>query len=227
MYIELLLLDLISLLIGVVPLFFVKFDLKILLIAGAAYFSAVIIKAVIQVSFLQFFLTPQIQTYLTYGALTAVTEPGLAYLFSRFVRQYPQTYGVSLAFWENGILVGLLGLVTAIVLPSNFNLVSMSPLLSEPLAVVVLGKTMDRLSSLFIHYAWGVSAYMSFWKKNVKFILTTAPLGLIDSLAAYVNLSHTSNYFVVSVPALAVGMVGLVLANYYLKEVNDVAFRPN
>ncbi|BDC19487.1 hypothetical protein [Acidianus sp. HS-5] len=215
---EFLILALIALIIGIVPLFLVKRDLKILLIAGGAYFSAIITKEIVQVSFLHFFQTPQIQTYLAYGILTAVTEPGFAYLFVRFVKQNPQTYGVSLAFWENGFLVGLLGIVSAIALPANYNLTLISPLLNEPLAVVITGRIMDRLSSLFLHYAWGVSAYLSFWKKDAKFILTIAPLGFIDSLTAYVDLSHINSYFALAVPAFIAGIIGFLLAKYYLKK---------
>ncbi|BCU70726.1 hypothetical protein [Stygiolobus caldivivus] len=215
-----LVLGLISLIIGVVPLFLVKRSLLVLGIAAAAYFSAIITKLVIQTSFLQFFQTPQIPTYLAYGALTAITEPGFAYLFARFVKRYPQTYGVSLAFWENGFLVGFLTVLNGILLPPDFSI--SSPLLAEPLAVIILGKTMDRLSSLFLHYSWGVCAYLSFWKKDVKYILSVAPLGLLDSLTAYMSLAHVSNYLEISFPAFIVGVVGLLVTSYYMKRMTPM-----
>jgi hypothetical protein len=199
---------LISIFIGIIPLFLVKRDWKVILIAGGAYISAIIGKAVIQVSFLSFFLTPQIPTYIAYGILTTIFEPGLAYLFSRFIKENPKTYGIGLAFWENVIFEGLLELPNAFIATTTTVL---------SLSYIVAIKIMDRTSSLLIHYSWGVSAYYSFWRKELKYIISMAPLGMVDSLAAYVNLTHSANYFTVAVPSIIVGIVGFLLVKYYFK----------
>lgn len=199
---------LISIFIGIIPLFLVKRDWKVILIAGGAYISAIVGKAIIQLAFLSFFLTPQIPTYIAYGILTTIFEPGFAYLFSRFIKENPKTYGIGLAFWENAIFLGLLGLPNAFIETTTTVL---------PLLYVLVIKIMDRTSSLFIHYSWGVSAYYSFWRKELKYIFAVAPLGMADSLVAYVKLTHSSNYFIVAIPSLIVSIVGFLLIKYYFK----------
>ncbi|WP_052883148.1 hypothetical protein [Thermoproteus tenax] len=205
-------LGLISVLIGVVPLSFVKRSWRVLLVAGAAYFSAIIIKAIVQLSFLSFFLTPQTATYLAYGLLTAITEPGMALLFARFVREYPGTYGVSLAFWENAVLLGISEVIAGLL----FNLTALPPslasmLASTPFLFLASVKIIDRTSSLLLHYSWGVSAYHSYWRKDVKYILITAPFGMVDSLAAYVQLTK-ANLLTASIPALMLSIAAFVIA---------------
>ncbi|PVU77574.1 hypothetical protein DDW13_00545 [Acidianus hospitalis] len=76
---------------------------------------------------------------------------------------------------------------------------------------------MDRTSSLLIHYSWGISAYYSFWRQELKYIISVAPLGMVDSLAEYVNLTHSSNYFIVAIPSIIVSIVGFLLVKYYFK----------
>jgi hypothetical protein len=198
---------LISIFIGIIPLFLVKRDWKVILIAGGAYILAIIGKDIIKLAFLSFFLTPQIPTYIAYGILTTTFEPGLAYLFSRFIKENPKTYGIGLAFWENAIFVGLLEL------PYAFTATTTTVLSSYFVAI----KIMDRTSSLLIHYCWGVSAYYSSWRKELKYIISVAPLGMVDSLAAYVSLTQSANYFIVAVPSIIVGIAGFLLVKYYFK----------
>ncbi|MQL55750.1 hypothetical protein [Acidianus ambivalens] len=199
---------LISIFIGIIPLFLVKRDWKVILIAGGAYILAIVGKAIIQLAFLSFFLTPQIPTYIAYGILTTILEPGFAYLFSRFIKENPETYGIGLAFWENAIFLGLLELPNAFIETTTTVL---------PLLYVLVIKIMDRTSSLFIHYSWGVSAYYSFWRKELKYIFAVAPLGMVDSLVAYVDLTHSSNYFIIAIPSIIVGIAGFLLIKYYFK----------
>ncbi|MDT7901390.1 MAG: hypothetical protein RRE78_05765 [Acidianus sp.] len=198
---------LISIFIGIIPLFLVKRDWKVILIAGVAYILAIVGKAIIQLAFLSFFLTPQIPTYIAYGILTTIFEPGFAYLFSRFIKENPKTYGIGLAFWENAIFVGLLELPNAFIETTTTVL---------PLLYIVIIKIMDRTSSLLIYYSWGISAYYSFWRKELKYIFTVAPLGMVDSLTAYVNLTHSS-YFIIAIPFMIVSIVGFLLVKYYFK----------
>ena len=199
---------LISIFIGIIPLFLVKRDWKVILIAGVAYILAIVGKEIIQLAFLSFFLTPQIPTYIAYGILTTIFEPGFAYLFSRFIKENPKTYGIGLAFWENAILLGLLELPNAFIVTTT----TVLPLL----LYIIIIKIMDRTSSLLLHYSWGISAYYSFWRKELKYIFAVAPLGMVDSLAMYVALTHSS-YFIVSIPSIIVSIVGFLLVKYYFK----------
>jgi hypothetical protein len=199
---------LISIFIGIIPLFLVKRDWKVILIAGVAYILAILGKDIIQLAFLSFFLTPQIPTYIAYGILTTIFEPGFAYLFSRFIKENPKTYGIGLAFWENAILLGLLELPYAFIETTT----TVLPLL----LYLIIIKIMDRTSSLLLHYSWGISAYYSFWRKELKYIFTVAPLGMVDSLTAYVSLTHSS-YFIVAIPLIIVSIVGFLLVKYYFK----------
>jgi len=109
---------------------------------------------------------------------------------------------------ENAIFVGLLEL------PNAFFETTTTVL---PLLYIVIIKIMDRTSSLLIHYSWGISAYYSFLRKELKYIISVAPLGMVDSLAAYVNLTHSSNYFIVAIPSIIVSIVGFLLVKYYIK----------
>ena len=199
---------LISIFIGIIPLFLVKRDWKVILIAGVAYILAILGKDIIQLAFVSFFLTPQIPTYIAYGILTTIFEPGFAYLFSRFIKENPKTYGIGLAFWENAILLGLLELPYAFIETTT----TVLPLL----LYLIIIKIMDRTSSLLLHYSWGISAYYSFWRKELKYIFTVAPLGMVDSLTAYVSLTHSS-YFIVAIPLIIVSIVGFLLVKYYFK----------
>jgi|BEDMetMinimDraft_2_1075160.scaffolds.fasta_scaffold00096_4 hypothetical protein len=199
---------LISIFIGIIPLFLVKRDWKVILIAGVAYILAIVGKEIIQLAFLSFFLTPQIPTYIAYGILTTIFEPGFAYLFSRFIKENPKTYGIGLAFWENAILLGLLELPYAFIETTT----TVLPLL----LYLIIIRIMDRTSSLLLHYSWGISAYYSFWRKELKYIFTVAPLGMVDSLTAYVNLTHSS-YFIIAIPFMIVSIVGFLLVKYYFK----------
>ena len=204
---EILSLALISIIIGVTPLLVHRVKVTVLFIAAAAYFTAIASKGVIQLAFLKFFITPQIPTFLAYGALTAITEPGFAYLFVRLVRQDPEGYGISLAFWENAVVVGLGDLALALY----------EPPLNQPFIDLVLVKIMDRLGSLFVHYSWGVCAYLSYKSRDIRYIISVAPLGFIDSLGSYVALTH-ANYFIASIPALVFGIVGFTVTRYYMRK---------
>jgi len=201
----------ISILVGVLPLFFVKRDIEAFVVAAAAYFTAIIVKAVIQYSFLSFFEKPQIPTYLAYGALTTATEPGFAYVFARLVKGDSQVYGVALAFWENAVLVGLLLLPDAFIL--NYTVV-----LTTLLQLIII-KIIDRTSSLLLHYSWGVTACLSHRKNNIKYIIVTAPFGFVDSIAAYADLNHLSlrpMFILFSIPVFTLSLLSFIVARKFL-----------
>jgi ABC-type phosphate transport system permease subunit len=40
---------------------------------------------------------------------------------------------------------------------------------------------------------------------------------MVDSLAAYVSLTQSANYFIVAVPSIIVGIAGFLLVKYYFK----------
>lgn len=203
--------SIIPILVGVLPLFFVKRDIQAFVLAAAAYFTAIIVKVVIQYSFLSFFEKPQIPTYLAYGALTATTEPGFAYVFARLVKGDSQVYGVALAFWENAVVAGFLLLPYAFVL--NYTVV-----LATLLQVIII-KIVDRTSSLLLHYSWGVTACLSHRKNNIKYILVTAPFGFVDSIVAYAhlnNLSLWSMFILVSIPAFTLSLISFIIARKFL-----------
>ena len=147
-----------------------------------AYAGAIALKNVVQ-----FFSVQAISnTYgsvsvglgLYYGLQTVVFEIGGAFLvawlmvsWNRMSAKDAEGYGISLAFWENGLLLGvlsLINLVTNYVVLSLTNtsnaanlftqLMNSQPgLFNQSLAVlphVGLG-ILERVSSLLLHFSWG------------------------------------------------------------------------
>lgn len=142
-----------------------------------------------------------------YGLQTAIFEVGIAYLFARYAASKKQikieearAYGAGLAFWENGILLGLFSLINLFsvyaVLGSTspeaqvvYNtLMKSSPVLfstsSSVLFTVFLG-IVERTSSIIIHYAWGILVVFAAVTRKKKYLLYALPMGLIDALVPF------------------------------------------
>lgn len=144
-----------------------------------------------------------------YGAQTVFLEVGLAYVFAVYgVRRRrvgtaeAVPYGLSLAFWENGVLLGVLSLfnlgVVYLMLASNSTAASAlysqlqaaQPLLFQGLAqalpTVALG-TLERLSSMLAHLAWGVLVILSASTRKRVYLVVALPMGLLDALVPFAS----------------------------------------
>jgi hypothetical protein len=184
---------------------------RVLYYALFAYAGAIALKNVVQ------FLTAQaiISTYgqvsvelgLYYGLQTVVFEVGGAFLVSwllvswdRMFAKDAEGYGISLAFWENGLLLGVLPLINLltyyVMLSTNTShavnlftqLMNSQPgLFNQSLAVlphVGLG-ILERVSSLLFHFSWGYLCVVATVTRKKKYFYLALPTGLVDALVPF------------------------------------------
>jgi hypothetical protein len=125
---------------------------------------------------------------LYYGLQTAILEVGLAYLFARqavaraliSVEQAP-AYGAGLAFWENGVLLGVPSIVELVAVISTGGAGLPSGSLGQVVQLVAFG-TLERVSSILVHFSWGILVVVAAVSKKSRFLLVALPMGLIDAL---------------------------------------------
>jgi YhfC intramembrane metalloprotease len=203
----------------------------ILLISAAAYFIAIGGKELIQIPTIgaveSLFGTTSVGLGLYFGLQTVFLEVGLAYLFALYLarrRGLNATdgvpYGLALAFWENGVLLGLLSIfnlgVTYLILAgggaeanSVYNqLVAVEPAVFQPPATLlpsVLIGTLERVSSLMAHLAWGMLVVSSAVSGRKRYLAYALPMGLIDALVPFAHLN--SELFEAVVFALSVAFL--------------------
>jgi uncharacterized membrane protein YhfC len=105
-------------------------------------------------------------------------------------------YGVSLAFWENAILLGVLSLINLLVtyllisqglMPQSLydNLVSANPGLfysPQRLAVPIALGLLERISSFLVHFAWGFLCVLSAYLRKPVYLAIALPMGMVDAL---------------------------------------------
>jgi hypothetical protein len=143
------------------------------------------------------------------GLQTVVFEIGGAFLVARFAvsRQKmhgkdAEAYGLSLALWENGGLLGALALVNVLYYaavissggPMGDNLYGLlsktqpqlfyAPLEATP---IVAWGVLERVSSLLVHFSWGYLCVKSVYLHKKKYFLLALPMGMIDSLVPFVQ----------------------------------------
>ena len=209
----------------------------VLLFSVVAYFGAIGTKALIQA--------------LTYGPLdsaangspwvlgpyfglqTAIIEVGFAYIFARYAVDHgllhandAEGYGISLALWENGVLIGG---VTALDYAVYYvtlagpgsgaqtlysALESAAPSLFFPAgkALPLVGyQVLERISSLLIHFSFGYLCVLAAVFKKRRFLACALPMGLVDFFvpfeASFTLGSFEALVFVMGVASLAVALV--------------------
>jgi hypothetical protein len=144
---------------------------------------------------------------LYYGVQTMFFEVGLAYVVASYVvrkgrlgERDAEGYGAGLAFWENAVLLGALSLVNLVayyaILSTNTSLAltvydilyKNSPGLFDPapqaLFSVALG-TVERISSILIHLAWGYLCAMAAVHGKKRLLLVALPMGMVDFLVPF------------------------------------------
>jgi len=180
----------------------------VLMLSFAAYFLAIVLKEVVQDltynSVVGAFGYVSVGTGLYFGVQTSLFEVGLAYVFARYGARSKRVtskdavvLGLGLSFWENGLLLGALSLlslaVTYALLASGGSLASTiaSQLPSgyfEPaataLSAVALG-TLERISSMMAHVAWGVLCVLSVATGKKRYLGIALPMGMIDATVPF------------------------------------------
>ena len=187
------------------------FQITVLAYSLVAYAVAIALKYAVQLPSIDFvtsyFGQHSVGLGVYYGAQTMFFEVGVAFVIAwyavrkgRLGRRDAEGYGAGLAFWENAVLLGVLSLIDLIayyaILSTNSSLAQTvydllsknSPGLFDPvpqaLASVTLG-TIERLSSILIHLAWGYLCIMAAVYRKKRLLLVALPMGLVDIFAPF------------------------------------------
>jgi hypothetical protein len=213
-----------------------SFTRAVLLYSLVAYAGAILLKVILQ----QFTATGVINMFgfasvvdgLYFGLQTAFFEIGGAFLVAllgvrrgAFAAQDVEGYGLGLAFWENGILLGSFAVVNLLAVyitiasnssaaPSYYSaLLKTQPQLFYPpleaLPLVGFG-ILERVSSLLLHFSWGYLCFVAALTGRRSYFLAALPMGLIDFLVVFQGLL-TVAYFEAIVFALSIGCLALSL----------------
>ena len=188
-----------------------RFSPWVLLLSLLAYAGAIAIKVVFQALTLNPFLAVSggdaVALGAYYGLQTVVFEVGGAFLVARYAfkrgkiaARDAEGYGIGLAFWENGVLLGgslLLDYLLFFLVRSGGGsaaqqlygiLTKDSPALFYPpsAALPIIGyAVLERVSSLFVHFSWGVLCVLAVAYRRKLFLWLALPMGLIDFLPPF------------------------------------------
>jgi uncharacterized membrane protein YhfC len=144
------------------------------------------------------------------GLQTVIFEVGGAFLVARFAiarRMMKKgdgvAYGLGLAFWENGILLGAIPLLSLLfyfftISQGGAAAESLSTLLttsqpqlfsspSEALPMIGWG-ILERVSSLMVHLSWGYLCVKSAASHRNRYFFLALPMGMIDLLVPFVQV---------------------------------------
>lgn len=186
-----------------------RFTLNALLYSFAAYFGAILLKEAVQgLTLNSFLLAANGDPYLLgayYASQTALFEVGGAYLVARYASSRGSlflvdapAYGLGLAMWENGVLVGIPLLVqyaAYYILLSTARAATLYPLLQNQApslflppqqALPLVGyAVLERISSMLTHYAWGFLTLAAAITRRRVYLYVSLPMGLVDFLAPF------------------------------------------
>jgi uncharacterized membrane protein YhfC len=144
---------------------------------------------------------------LYFGLQTMIFEVGGAFLVARFAlsRQKMKegdgvAYGLGLAFWENGVLLGAISLLNVLLYfftisqggaaaDSLYALLSTTqPQLFYPVVPALEAMSwglLERVSSLMVHLSWGYLVVKSAASQKKSYLLLALPMGLIDFIVPF------------------------------------------
>ncbi len=192
-----------------------------LLFSVVAYFGAIIAKVVFQYLTYRppFFPLSGGSLFVSgayFGLQTVFFEVGGAYLVARYAVTHgmlrandAEGYGISLALWENGVLVGGLLLVNYAVYYATLagsgttaeqtfaTLIASSPSLFDApsSALPLIGfAILERVSSLLIHFSFGYLCVLAAVYRRRTFLLLALPMGMVDFLAPFAGSIGTGAF---------------------------------
>ena len=144
------------------------------------------------------------------GLQTVIFEVAGAFLVARFAisrgkmkRNDAVAYGLGLAFWENGVFLGVIALLSTIsyfivlsqggqAAESMYTLLSttQSQLFYSPQSALPLigWGLLERVSSLMVHLSWGYLCVKSAAQHRREYLLLALPMGFIDFLVPFVQI---------------------------------------
>ncbi|MCL2643066.1 MAG: YhfC family intramembrane metalloprotease [Candidatus Bathyarchaeota archaeon] len=197
-----------------------RFTVWTLLLSLVAFAGAIALKVVVQ----HFTIHPFTEAVagnpvalgIYVGLQTVIFEVGGAYLAARIAFSHgkiraddAEGYGVGLAFWENGVLVGgstLLNFIVYYVILAGGGLAAQqlfdtlstaAPILfdSATIALPNIGlAVLERISSLLVHFSWGLLCVFAVVFKKKRFLLAALPMGLVDFLVPYAGVLGSLNF---------------------------------
>ena len=223
-----------------------RFSRWVLLTSLAAYAGAIALKSVFQAltygSFDSAVGGNAVPLGIYFGLQTAVFEVGGAFLVARYAAARKKLggrdaagFGVGLAMWENGVLVGgallLDYLVYYAILASGGSqgsqlfddLAKSAPSLfyGPSGALPLIGyAVLERVSSLLVHLAWGYLAVMAAVTGRKVYLGVALPMGLVDFI---VPLSGSVGLGISELLFFAFGAVCLGVALLITRETRRVA----
>lgn len=188
-----------------------SFRWRILLFTLVAYAVAIIAKTIIQLLTLpgveSRFGYVSAETGLYFGIQTSFLEVGIAYVVALYafrskvmVESDAEAYGLSLSFWENGVLLGILSLVSIL---GDYLMISGGGSLGQTVRTELLSvkpgyfattnillpsigySILERVSSLLAHFSWGFLTVVAVARKKPIYFLIALPMGLIDALVPF------------------------------------------
>lgn len=206
-----------------------------------AYAVAIALKYAVQIptagAVTSYFGAVSVGSGVYYGLQTVFFEVGLAYLFAWYFishgfldRKDAEAYGSGLAFWENAGLLGVLYLLNLVVY--WIILSSSTPLAqtlysqlsanqpglfapaSQALVSVALG-TLERVSSIMAHFAWGYLCFMAVILHKKRLFLVALPMGFVDFLVPYASVIGLVAFEAV---VFALSVISLLVAWYAVKH---------
>ncbi len=197
-----------------------------------AYFIAIALKVVVQsftaVQAEKAFGPISVGFGLYLGLQTVFFEVGLAYVFAlvgarkfMFEKKDAVPYGLGLAFWENGVLLGIYPLLQLILISYSilgnssaaattyFHIATSNPSYFYPPAKLlpsILYGALERTSSLLAHTAWGMLVVIAAVTRRKIFLAIALPMGLVDALVPFASLTSIA-VFEIGIFLLGVGFI--------------------
>lgn len=221
-----------------------RFHLMVLVYSLVAYAVAIALKYAVQIPTLttvtNYFGTQSVGLGLYYGLQTVFFEVGLAYAVACYVvshglleKKDAEAYGSGLAFWENAGLLGILSLISLVaywsILSTNTPLAQtlysqlkanepglFAPA-SEALGSVALG-TIERISSILFHFAWGYLCLMAAYFHKKKLFLIALPMGLVDFLVPFAS---TIGIAVFEAVVFALAVLSVLVTWYATRDLRE------
>jgi hypothetical protein len=218
------------------------FHLMVLVYTLIAYSVAIAAKYAIQIPTINlvigYFGQHSVGLGVYYGLQTVFLEVGLAYVVAWYAFKHSslekkdaEGYGAGLAFWENA---GFLGILSVINLVTYYSILSTDNQLAQTLYTqlqtgapslfastpqalgnIALG-TLERISSIFVHFAWGYLCVMAVVLKKKKLFLIALPMGLVDFLVPFAD---AMGIIVFEAVVITLAVISVAVAWYATKRV--------
>jgi hypothetical protein len=212
-----------------------RFTRNVIVYSVLAYAGAIALKYLVQIPTARMVFDAygavSFASALYLGLQTVVFEVGGAFLVAyyavsrgKFEARDAEAYGIGLAFWENGVLLGLIPLIN---LAAIFVLLASTPagplfqqiytaqpyLFSPPAQLFTLfaWSTLERVSSLLAHFSWGYLCLLAAAFRRWRYFAIALPMGLLDALVPFAS-SFSLPVFESLLFAITVGFLLVSLA---------------